>query len=463
MDFFKNIAGFRSGNKIKKIIAMVYYVFCVLSFIIVTDKILSDVFMLSILLLFPSVILNVFSLRGNSERKKVFAVQLAAFIIFNIGFSMTTPDDLESEEVVKTQAENVVAKKENKIKSAAKKVEKVKNAELHFINTGNSDAILIKQGNKAALIDGGDNDDEQKVVNYLKEQEVSELEYVFATHPHADHIGGLDAVVNAIPIKNLYVSNGDADTKTYSDFINAMANKGLSPSVPLLNSEFKLDNSIFKVLSVANSSEPNNNSLVLLYTNGKDKVLLMGDAEADIESNLNPGDIDLLKIGHHGSHSSTTDGFLEKTTPEYAVIQVGEGNSYGHPHQETMSKLESLGIEVHRNDECGNIIFKSTGKGLEHDCSVASYNPGKEESKQTANSSSGSEVTTQTAPAVNNEPEPEPQQEESYGGNTVYANGGRSKSNKYHSSPTAHNMEGAIPMSQSEAQASGYVACKRCY
>ena len=189
------------------------------------------------------------------------------------------------------------------------------NAEIHFIDTGNSDAILIIKDNKAALIDGGDNDDEALVSSYIKKQGISELEYVFATHPHADHIGGLDRVAKEIKINNLYVSNGEADTKSYRDFINEAANKGLYPSVPLLGSKFDLAGSTFKVLSVANTNDPNNNSIVLLYTNGNDKILLMGDAEKEIEQKLNIRDVDLLKVGHHGSHSSSSKPFIDKINP----------------------------------------------------------------------------------------------------------------------------------------------------
>ena len=249
-------------------------------------------------------------------------------------------------------------------------------SELHFIDTGNSDAILIKNNNKFALIDGGDNDDEEeRVVSYLKDQGVKELEHIFATHPHADHIGGLDAVVNDIPVKNVYVSNGDSDSKTYSDFIYAMANKGLSPSVPLLNSEFKLGSGKFKVISAANEKDPNNNSLVLEYVNGNDKVLLMGDAEEKIERELDVSDVDLLKVGHHGSRSSSSSSFIDKINPKYAVILVGANNKYGHPHKETMDTLASKNIEIHRSDECGHIVFKSSGNGLSVDCKVSTYTP----------------------------------------------------------------------------------------
>ncbi len=258
---------------------------------------------------------------------------------------------------------------------------KVAEAEIHFIDTGNSDAILIMADHKAMLIDGGDNDDEQLVVNYLKNLGITELEYVIATHPHADHIGGLDAVIKACKINQLLVANGDADTKTYRDFINAAMDKGLTPSVPLEESKFPLGNSYFTVMNTNGGEDTNNQSLVIEYVNGEDKVLFMGDAEKEVEEELLPqlSKVDLLKVGHHGSSTSTTEAFLKKVDPTYAVILCGKDNKYGHPHRETMAKLQ--GIEVHRSDECGTIIFKSTGKGLVTDCKVGSYTPGSDAGK----------------------------------------------------------------------------------
>jgi beta-lactamase superfamily II metal-dependent hydrolase len=374
---------------------------------------------------------------------------------------------------VDTQTSKEVKEEKANIEEVSDVVDN-KEVELHFINTGNSDSILIIQDKKAALIDAGDNDDEQRVVSYIKKQGITELEYIFATHPHADHIGGLDAVVDNIKVNNMFVSNGDADTDTYKDFITSMSNKDVNPSVPLLNSEFKLGTSIFKVLSVANKNDPNNDSIVLQYTNGNDKVLLMGDAESEIENSINVGDVDLLKVGHHGSHSSSTESFIDKVNPKYAVILVGKDNKYGHPHVETMELLERKGIEVHRSDECGDIVFKSSGNGLTVDCKEGSYTSGKEMSSDNTNngnynvstnngdsSSSNDNYGTYGIVESNSEPTSEPGPKPS--DNTVYANGGRSTANKYHSSPTAHNMEGAIEMSESDAKAQGYVACKICY
>ncbi len=335
--------------------------------------------------------------------------------------------------------------------------------ELHFINTGNSDSILIIQGDNAALIDGGDNDDEQKVVSYLKNNGVKELQYVVATHPHADHIGGLDAVVNSIPVKNMFVSNGDADTKTYSDFINAMANKGVHPSVPLLNSEFKLGTAKFKVLSVANANDPNNNSIVLEFINGKDKALFMGDAEKEIENNLNPGDVDLIKVGHHGSHSSSSPEFLNKITPEYAVITCGKDNKYGHPHKETMDTLKDMNVEVHRSDECGDIVFKSTGNGFTVDCKKGSYEPGIEQNTEQTTEQTTNKGNTTIAPIVTpkHDPQPsvEPEVEES--GDIVYWT---PKGKSYHttkSCPTLSRSKTILSGTQAESGKSD--PCDRCH
>lgn len=337
------------------------------------------------------------------------------------------------------------------------------NSQVHFIDTGNSDSILIIKNNKAALIDGGDNDDEKRVVNYIKKQGIDELEYVFATHPHADHIGGLDAVVDNINVKNLYISNGDAHTKSYRDFVESASNKGLAPSVPLLNSEFKLEDSTFKVLSVANTEDPNNNSIVLLYTNGNDKILLMGDAEADIEKKINPGDVDLIKIGHHGSHSSSTKEFIEKTSPEYAVILVGEENKYGHPHKETMDLLRSKSIEVHRSDECKDIVFISTGNGLEVDCTKGSYNPGENSKYGNITKSQNDKVVTQKTNISSSSSEKnytikkDSIHDKTESSEIVYwsING-----KKYHRDPECSKMKNPISGTISE---SGRSACSKCY
>lgn len=392
------IAGFRSNKKRNKNIAKVYYILIMLFFMIGSAKSINDISLCLLLLATPSLVLNIkylFTKRNKKQKKKIFTNTLVAYLILLCVFSFTSPkinetsadSQLLSQESINKKNYTKKAENEGETPQEAtiNKVTENK-AEIHFINTGNSDAILIKEGSKAALIDGGDNDDENTVVSYLKKQGVKELEYIFATHPDADHIGGLDAVINSIAVKNVYVSNGDANTKTYVDFINAISNKGLNPSVPLLNSEFKLEKSKFKVLSVANEKEVNDNSIVLEYINGNDKILFMGDAGREIENNINTEDVDLLKIGHHGSRTSSDPSFIRKTNPEYAVITVGENNRYGHPHEETMDTLKNNNIEVHRNDECGDIIFISTGKGLEVNCKIGSYNVGNK--KQSSSSSS---------------------------------------------------------------------------
>ena len=334
------------------------------------------------------------------------------------------------------------------------------NSEIHFINTGNSDAILIIKDGKAALIDGGDNDDEDLVSSYIKKQGISELEYVFATHPHADHIGGLDRVAKEIKINKLYVSNGEAETKSYRDFINAAASKGLYPSVPLLGSKFDLAGSTFEVLSVANTNDPNNNSIVLLYTNGNDKILLMGDAEKEVEQNLNVGDIDLLKVGHHGSYSSSSKLFIDKINPEYAVILVGEDNKYGHPHKETMDTLKEKGIEVHRSDECGDIIFTSTGNGLEVDCKEGSYSTGASSKYNKTENTIKMESnisSIQNENIISNNNSSESTTIENTNSNVVYWT---KTGKKYHSNPNCSGMKSPIEGTITESQR---IPCSKCY
>lgn len=389
----KYIAGFSSNNPKNKKKASIYYFLITLLFILGASKDINDISLYLLFLITPSLVYNFKAFIKkvkNKKKKKIFLRTLLCYLIALCAFIITTPN--LNEAIADSQLLSQALNKYNKVYLSINKKEEVASnqnevggniqsnvyeAQLHFIDTGNSDAILIRQGGESILIDGGDNDDEETVVNYLKDIGVNELKYVIATHPDADHIGGLDAVINSIPVKNVYVSNGDANTKTYSDFINAMANKNLYPSVPLLGSEFYLGSSKFKVLSAANLKNPNDNSLVLEYVNGNDKILLMGDAGSDIERIINVEGIDLIKVGHHGSNTSSNINFIKKVNPQYAVITVGKNNRYGHPNKETMKTLKSENIEVHRSDECGNILFKSTGNGIITNCEIGSYNYGR--------------------------------------------------------------------------------------
>lgn len=264
--------------------------------------------------------------------------------------------------------------------------EKFTEATVHFINTGNSDAILIVQDDKSVLIDAGDNDDESLMVNYLNNLEIKKIDYLVSTHPDADHCGGLDAVINNFEIGTFFVGNGSSDSQTYTDVINATANKGINPSVPLEESKFELtSNSYIQFFNTAGGSDSNESSLVTLFVNGEDKFLLTGDAGTETENKIlsKMQDVDVLKIGHHGSKNSTTQSFLDKVNPEYAVILTGK-NSYGHPHSEVLSKLESANIEIHRSDECGDIIFKSTGEGVSTECDKGTYLANDKESREEA-------------------------------------------------------------------------------
>ena len=279
--------------------------------------------------------------------------------------------DAKEEVVVTTQAKDIYKNDEN--------IDGYTEAKIHFINTGNSDSILIVQGDKSVLIDAGDNDDEELVYTYIKNQGIQKLTYVISTHADADHSGGLDTVFNFLDIERLFISNGSADTKTYSDFINAAATKGINPSVPLEGSIHELtDNSYIVFFNTNGGSDTNESSLVTLFVNGNDKALFMGDAGVEVENEIRSQiiDVDLVKIGHHGSKTSTSEEFLGLIKPEYAVVLTGPNNKYGHPSKETMDKLKERSIEVHRSDECGDIIFSSTGKGISTSCAKASYTPG---------------------------------------------------------------------------------------
>lgn len=241
------------------------------------------------------------------------------------------------------------------------------NLSVSFIDVGQADSVLIRNGNYNMLIDAGNNEDGEKLVNYFKSLGIEEFTYVFATHPHEDHIGGMDDIINNFKIDNYYMSNKLSTTKTFMDVLDALDGRNLKYTVPNKGDTLKLGDANIKVIYPGDDkSNINDSSIVLKITYGKNSFLLTGDATSNVERKIYNEDIksDVLKVAHHGSSYSSTDVFLDKVNPYYAVISVGKNNIYNHPSNKTLEKLNKRNIKVYRTDLDGTIVFISDGDNL---------------------------------------------------------------------------------------------------
>lgn len=246
------------------------------------------------------------------------------------------------------------------------------NLKVHFLDVGQADSILVQLPNgQVMLVDAGNNADGPPVVSYLKQQGIKKIDYLVATHPHEDHIGGMDNVIRSFEIGQVYMPRATTTTKTFEDVLLATKEKGLKITSAKAGA-IVLDQGNLKVNLVAPVGscyeDLNNWSVVTRIQYGDTAFLLTGDAEAQSEEEMLTSGAnlkaDVLKVGHHGSSSSTTPAFLKAVVPKYAVISVGAGNDYGHPHKETLVKLQNAGVQVYRTDLDGTVIFTSDGKTI---------------------------------------------------------------------------------------------------
>jgi len=240
---------------------------------------------------------------------------------------------------------------------------------VHFIDVGQADCALLICDGKTMLIDGGNVDDAELVVSYLRQQGVEYLDYVVGTHAHEDHIGGLGGVMAAFEAGTVWSPVDEHDTTCFAYFKRYSEEQGLTLECPEPGSEWELGSAIITVLGpVAEYEDTNNTSIVLAVDYGDTSFLFTGDAEAEAEKDILKAGYDVsatvLKVGHHGSNTSSCYQWLKAVGAEYGVISCETGNDYGHPHDEPLSRLRDADVELYRTDLQGHIVCTSDGRSV---------------------------------------------------------------------------------------------------
>jgi competence protein ComEC len=240
---------------------------------------------------------------------------------------------------------------------------------VHYIDVGQGDCILVQVNNKNLLIDSGPKSDKRKLFNYLSNLNLEKLDYVIATHPHEDHIGNMDDIIKDYNVLSFYAPKVQSTTKSFENMVEALKSKNLKINV-IKNGTHSIDlgkNTRIKVFSPNKNyyENLNNYSPIIKIEYGSTSFLFTGDAEKDVETEVldNNEDIsaDVLKIGHHGSSTSTSKDFLKKVNPSIAVISVGKDNIYNHPDEGTINLLNENKIKTYRTDIDGTVLICSDG------------------------------------------------------------------------------------------------------
>ncbi len=357
---------------------------------------------------------------------------------------------------------------------------------VHFFDVGQGDSEFIQFPNgETMLIDAGESDKATTVISNIKNLGVSEITYIIATHPHSDHIGGLSKVIDEFDVGTVYMPDAESTSYVYENLLTSIENEGCdvveAKAGVTIISESNLKAYLISP-SGSSYSDLNNYSAVLKLTYGDVTYLFMGDAEDVIENEITADvSADVIKVGHHGSQYSSTYDFVNRVRPQYAVIEVGQGNSYGHPTEEAISNWQSVGAEILRTDLSSNIIISTDGSEISVETGVdysslggidiyggddaAAYEGNEGEEAETEPADSETEPETEPETEAAKETEAKTSSEEESEEYTWVLNTNSKKIHKPSCSYASGISEGNYETSNKtleELESEGYTPCKVC-
>lgn len=318
------------------------------------------------------------------------------------------------------------------------------NLVISYLDVGQGDStFIILPNGETLLIDAGNANNSSDIIQYIKDSGQDTLDYVVATHPHADHIGGMSEVIDAFNVKKIYMPKASHTSVTFEHLLNTVSKKGLKVQTAKAG-EMIFNYGDLKAMFLApnsdNYTDLNNYSAVVMLTYKDTHFLFMGDAESESEEEILSAGFDIsadvLKVGHHGSGSSTTQDFLKKVNPSVAVISVGINNSYGHPDDNVLERLNKSHIDIRRTDESGTIVITCDGSDIKLNTKVVKQQT---TSQSESISSDNTEIDNQNL--------------------TVYIT---NTGSKYHRAECRYLKGSKIPVLLSELDTDKYSPCKIC-
>lgn len=292
--------------------------------------------------------------KSNFKNIIILVISIISAIIVYFGGNLSLKNETENQNVI---AKEPTFSKEDVTDEFLK---------IYFLDVGQADSTLIINNNQTMLIDAGNNEDGNLIVEFIKSLGIEKIDYLVGTHAHEDHIGGMDDIINNFNIGTVYLpytTEKTTTTKTFEDVLDSLIAKNLSITTANIGDKFTLGNTNCEIMYVDNSEpeDTNDQSICIRLELKNESFLFMGDASGKVEKARNWPQTNVLKVAHHGSKTSTSKEFLKQVKPQIAIISVGKDNSYKHPSEQVLERLESIKAKIYRTDELGTILLISDG------------------------------------------------------------------------------------------------------